>query len=259
MHKNNGEEIPSTRVTISHVPLSGSNEDIARAIEALGVTLLSKVRYECARDKNNQLTRFKTGRRYLFTSIPDSPLPRKLEIGIFRAEIYHKEQRLAAKLTHMECYNCLEKGHMAGSCPNPVKCRDCKKEGHKSGDPLCPWIEHAVMHESRLRDREEFPEPSAELSTGLSTGPSPLSSSAGEEVNPAPENQGKPAEDTETTPAEQLVSEAAGESSPRKANPKKDSTKNRLRDFVFKRKADHDQNDEETKDEAPSSKKAQNS
>ena len=152
-----GEELPSTRITISGVPLSCSNLDIEQAIEAQGVTLLSRAKHERARDKNNKLTRFLTGRRFMHTSIPTVPLPRKMKIGVFTAEIYHREQRAAALLATRECYKCFEVGHLAAACENPVKCKDCRQEGHKSGDPHCPWLEQALMHENRIRSEDEFP------------------------------------------------------------------------------------------------------
>ena len=158
MRDSEDTEIPSTRVTISKIPLSYSNLEIEQALEALSVTLLSKVRYELARDKNNRLTRFKTGRRFVFTSIPDSPLPRNLNLGTMTGEIYHKEQRAAAKRNTAECFKCLERGHMASSCLKPLKCRDCRQEGHRSGDPACTWLEKSVTHENSIAiDKENFP------------------------------------------------------------------------------------------------------
>lgn len=166
MMSGDGEEIASTRVTISNVPLSGANEDIVHAIEAQGVTILSKLRYELARDGNNRLTRFKTGRRFLFIAVPDTPLPRRLEIGIFKAEVYHKEQRQDVRFSNRECYNCLERGHHASVCPNPVKCRDCKIDGHKSGDPACGWVEQAALFEQQINTVEDHASASVEEPAG---------------------------------------------------------------------------------------------
>ena len=146
-----GEEIPSTRLLISNVPLSAANSDILHAIEAQGVTLLSKMRYELGRDNNGRLTRFKTGRRFIHIAIPENPLPRQMKIGIFKAELYHREQRQAVTV-NQECYNCLEKGHRAAACTNSVRCRDCKGEGHKSGDPACDWLERATQFEREAQN-----------------------------------------------------------------------------------------------------------
>ena len=153
-----GEEVPSTRVTISNVPISCSNIDIEQAIEAQGVTLLTRAKYQLARDpKTKGLSRFYNGQRFMLISVPATPLPRKMKIGIFTAEVYHREQRAAALQAARECYKCFEQGHIAAECPNDVKCRDCRQEGHKSGDPACQWIEQATMHEQRLNDEREFP------------------------------------------------------------------------------------------------------
>ena len=160
-----GDEIASTKVIISNVPLSASNDDLIGAIEAQGVTLLSKMRYELARDKSNRLTRFKTGRRQFFIAVPDTPLPRKMQIGHFKAEVYHKEQRQVALQATRECYKCLETGHIAATCENPIKCRDCRAEGHRSGDPACGWVEQAALFEGRIhaqKDNDSVPLPSSD-------------------------------------------------------------------------------------------------
>ena len=65
--------------------------------------------------------------------MPAEPLPKQLEIGPFRAAIYHKEQ----KLRDAECRKCFERGHRAAECTNEVRCRQCYKTGHKTGDPSC--------------------------------------------------------------------------------------------------------------------------
>ena len=149
-----GDEVPSTKVIISNLPLSASNDDLMGAMEALGVQFRSRMRYELARDQNNRLTRFKTGRRLIHISVPDTPLPRKMDVGNFKVEIYHKEQRLVALQANRECYKCLEKGHVAINCENNIKCRDCRKEGHRAGDPACGWVEQAAMFERQIRQED---------------------------------------------------------------------------------------------------------
>ena len=153
-----GEDVPTTRVTISNIPISCSNTDIEQAIEAQGVTLLTRARYQLARDpKTKELSRFYNGQRFMLVSVPTVPLPRKMKIGIFTAEVYHREQRTAVLQAARECFKCLEKGHIAAECENAMKCRDCRQEGHRSGDPDCRWIEQAAMHEQRINDEQEFP------------------------------------------------------------------------------------------------------
>ncbi|KAL8591906.1 hypothetical protein ACOMHN_039959 [Nucella lapillus] len=73
------------------------------------------------------------GRRFLYIDIPAKPLPKQVEMGPFKASIYHKEQKRMDK----ECGKCLQKGHQAADCPNVIKCCQCYKDGHKAGDPQC--------------------------------------------------------------------------------------------------------------------------
>ena len=52
VHDNEGEEIPTTRLLISDIPLSYSNEDIKNALVAIGCKLMSNMIYECDRDEH---------------------------------------------------------------------------------------------------------------------------------------------------------------------------------------------------------------
>lgn len=135
-----GQEVPTTRVIISDVPLSYSNEEIEEALIKLSCQLMSPIRYECARDDHGKLTRWKTGRRFVFITIPASPLPREVDVGRFKAKLYHREQRALLQESNSVCYNCLEKGHFSFSCVNEVVCRTCKRSGHKQNDPRCPLV-----------------------------------------------------------------------------------------------------------------------
>ena len=46
-----------------------------------------------ARDKDGKLTNWETGRRFVFITIPRSPLEKDLQVGIFSAEIYYQEMK----------------------------------------------------------------------------------------------------------------------------------------------------------------------
>lgn len=137
-------EVPTTRLIISNVPLSFSDEEIMSAIKALpNVDTRSELFIEKARDENYQLTHWKTGRRFLFISVPDEPLPRSMEIGGFKARLYHKEQKgLGQSDQNITCKKCLEKGHKAAQCQNPITCKQCYESGHKAGDPVCKLNPH---------------------------------------------------------------------------------------------------------------------
>ena len=102
------------------------------AIQSLGVKICSSLIEERDRDPSGKLTRWKTGRRFLYMAVPAKPLPKTLRIGIFTASLYHKEQRV------LTCSNCLSKGHHASACEVPTKCRQCFADHHKAGDKVCP-------------------------------------------------------------------------------------------------------------------------
>ena len=252
MHDSDGQEVPSTRITISHVPLSASNDDMISAIEAQGVTFLSKMRYELARDKNNRLTRFKNGRRYAFIAVPTDPLPRRMKVGAFQLEIYHKEQRLAIVQKSRECFNCLNFGHHAANCENPVKCKDCRKDGHKAGDPSCGWVEQAALFESRIQQDADTQALAQSDHISISSPEKEVDKPEEEMLEdiPTPEEEGAPEEGTSASSTPQASSE-----SERKADKssKTKSIRGNLREFVFKKSKRTRDNED---DASSSSKKA---
>ena len=137
--RENGQEVPVTKVWVSDIPLSCDGKDIETALVRLGCVLRSSLIFEKIRNKDGKLTRFLTGRRFIFINTPAKPLERFLQIGGFNTRIYHKEQP-KREPNQMECSKCLLKGHVAYNCTNPVRCRQCFGEGHKSGDPSCPDV-----------------------------------------------------------------------------------------------------------------------
>ena len=125
-------EKPTTKLIIGDIPISCSNEEIRKAIENMkGVQLRSTIIEERDRDEKGKLTRWKTGRRFAYIDVPQTPLPKALDISIFRASLYHKEQRVP------NCSNCLGQNHHHSTCGKPVKCRQCYQDGHRKGDPEC--------------------------------------------------------------------------------------------------------------------------
>ena len=74
----NGDEIPSTKLLISDIPLSCANEDIESALSRLAVVLRPKLIQEKEeknrRKKTQTETRFLTGRRFVFMNVPSVPL-----------------------------------------------------------------------------------------------------------------------------------------------------------------------------------------
>ena len=111
-----GNEIPSTRLTIDHLPLSVSNADLEIYLRKSGARLRSAIEWEKAREER-ALTRWVNGRRYVHIDLPPETnhLPRELQVGHFVARLYYREM------------------------PKPkVKCFECGLEGHRKGDPKCP-------------------------------------------------------------------------------------------------------------------------
>jgi hypothetical protein len=131
---NEGQEIKSTKVIISNIPISFSNREIENALISLGCKPSSKLIEECDREDNGRLTRWKTGRRFMFIEMPNAPLEKQVKIGMCTAKIYHKEQRM---MDNPFCGNCLSNGHRKHECEHPVVCRNCRQPGHKAGDILC--------------------------------------------------------------------------------------------------------------------------
>ncbi|KAL8592032.1 hypothetical protein ACOMHN_060525 [Nucella lapillus] len=132
------KEVPATKLTISNVPLSFSDDDILHTIKKLNINVRSQLIQERDRDNNGKLTRWKTGRRFLYIDVPAEPLPKFVETGPFKATLYHKEQKYTTNQTGSS--KCFEKGHQASTCTHPVKCRQCFKDGHKAGDPVCEMV-----------------------------------------------------------------------------------------------------------------------
>ncbi len=89
------------------------------------------------RDTNGRLTRWKTGRRFVYIQVPDSPLARSVRIRQFSTKLFHREQNNILRRAIGECYNCLEISHFSRECPKDVKCRTCKLPGHIAGDESC--------------------------------------------------------------------------------------------------------------------------
>ena len=130
------EDVQTTRLFIRNIPLSFDNSEIEKALRGIGVEMANGLKYSRARDPNGKLTNFKTGDRFVDIIVPEEPLPKRLDIGIFTASLYHREQK--QNMMDKECGNCMLKGHLRRECPNETVCYVCRQVGHKRGDPECP-------------------------------------------------------------------------------------------------------------------------
>ena len=140
----NGVAVPTTKVWVDELPLSVSDCEIEQALKKLGCDFRSDIKLEQARDKNHRLTKFFTGRRFVFISVPQTPLPKTVQVAEnFKAKLFHWEQKEA----RLFCSRCLSAGHRISQCVNEIVCRVCSLTGHKSGDPQCPGEEYYAVTE----------------------------------------------------------------------------------------------------------------
>ena len=128
-----GEEKPATKEWTDNVPISVADSEVEEALVTVGCELRSPIKLERARDADKKLTRFLTGRRFLFVTVPPRPLEKSLRVNIFTAKLYHKEQKQVTAF----CLCCLTQGHYISVCTNEIVCRECKEAGHKRGDTEC--------------------------------------------------------------------------------------------------------------------------
>ncbi|GFR85922.1 hypothetical protein ElyMa_004186400 [Elysia marginata] len=83
---------PVTKLIIGNVPLSLSNNEIEDMLKHLNVILRSSLKEENYRDKDGGLTRFKTGRRFIYIELPTVSLHKVAKIDKFTAFLHYKEQ-----------------------------------------------------------------------------------------------------------------------------------------------------------------------
>ena len=133
----NGREVVTTRLLISDLPMYMPDYEVEEILDKLGVDQRSKVMYDRAWDQQGRISRFKTGKRFAYIVVPEHPLPKSIEFGVFTPKLSYLEQ---AQYKPRQCFKCLEQGHLARDCPNQVRCHTCNGSGHKSGDS--EWSGH---------------------------------------------------------------------------------------------------------------------
>ena len=120
-----GREVPTTKVFIDQVPLSVADSEIENSLKKIGCELRSDIKKQRARDSDGKLTRFLTGKRFVFITLPPKPLERRLKVVHYNASIFHVEQNTVKKT--VICSKCLQEGHHQSSCENEVVCKVCCK------------------------------------------------------------------------------------------------------------------------------------
>ena len=145
--KSGDSESQGTRLTISNLPFSYSNEAVARNLVSAGFKLRSQILYEKTRGPDKLLTDWKNGRRYCWINLPTHEVKKNLKMGTFTAFLYFREMK-----NSMSCRKCLQKGHRAVDCPNEEVCLSCKLPGHRRGAPECGFREVSA---SNRRDSED--------------------------------------------------------------------------------------------------------
>ena len=158
-----GEEKPTTKVYIDNIPISVADTEIEYSLGQIGCELRSSIVMERARDADNRLTRFITGRRFVFITIPSEPLGKFLKVSVFTATVYHKEQKTHDRPT--TCSRCLETGHHVSSCTSDVVCRECGLQGHTRGDPQCAFRKSNQEKEQNSQQTQEGQQTLIESST----------------------------------------------------------------------------------------------
>lgn len=118
------------RIRVKNVPLSADDGQILRMLEALGCHINNNYRERLRVD--SMLTNCQTGDRIVISSPLETPLPRNILIGKYRATIIHRGQILPNQ--ELKCNKCLQMGHKQSACMNDWCCTTCGKDGHKRNE-----------------------------------------------------------------------------------------------------------------------------
>ena len=153
----NSEKL-ATKLWVGNVPLSVDGNVIKTALKKLGCEMQSTVRKELAWDKNGKLTNWETGRWFVFITVPTTPLPKMCTVGIFSAELYHREMKEKRDESRKKCANCLLPDHAAATCLYPVICLTCFRPGHRRSECDQPLSGTRSDPADLDQEREETPD-----------------------------------------------------------------------------------------------------
>lgn len=127
------DEAPSTKLTISDLPFSYSNEAIDKGLTEMGFILRTRIKNEFGKDQNGHVGRYRCGQRSVWINLPETPPNKKVRFGDFQASIFYWEM----KNVEMQCRRCFEFGHKAVECKNEEVCMKCRLPGHRRGATIC--------------------------------------------------------------------------------------------------------------------------
>ena len=184
--KDGEREIKTTKLVVGNLPISFSNKEIEDMIIKLGGKPQSALFMERDRDDRGGLTRWLTGRRFMYIQVPERPLPPRVELGPFKATLFHFEQKAARQL---QCGRCLQPGHASAGCENDVICLECRKPGHKRGSPLCQQLDSMTEKDNTNEVQQPQDDGAGEESTLVSVGGTTVTAnnqSSAEKALPAP-------------------------------------------------------------------------
>ncbi|GFS26445.1 LOW QUALITY PROTEIN: Gag-Pol polyprotein [Elysia marginata] len=148
----------------------------------MGINTLGPLILDRARDGEGKLTRWLTGKRWVWIELPKTTLPRTVDMGPFRASLFYREMKGTAD-TRI-CFKCHKEGHVAKACPLHLTCWTCNQTGHTSA--------HCKSNGEEMLEQEE------EVT---------ICSDSGDEDSEA---SGKGAEDCEATEGDEEDSEMTG-------------------------------------------------
>ena len=149
--KTGGFESQGTRLSISNLPFSYSNEAVSRNLVSSGFKLRSKIMFEKIRGPDHLLTDWRNGRRFCWIDLPTKQVKRNMKMGEFSASLYYREMK-----SQMQCRRCLQEGHKAIDCPNDEVCLNCKLPGHRKGDAECGQAEMERQSEYDSTHEKDF-------------------------------------------------------------------------------------------------------
>ena len=106
-----GEEIPGKKLIISEIPISFSNTELEAVLIRKGLKLGSRLKIKEVRDREGKLTKWRSGRQFVFIDLPKCSIERIIDVSSFKARLFYKEMQQANL-----CFKCNKPGNRAFEC-----------------------------------------------------------------------------------------------------------------------------------------------